>query len=100
MSAKDKISGSMMSALMQVLPDSYEILNPVSQFLCDEIDKVFEDTKLSRIIKAQAVNKANSDPNGVLASLVTAYNDGVLVGFHRDIGDFVRSLNEAEGETE
>ena len=100
MSAKDKISSSMLGAIAQILPDHYEIQNPVSQFLCDEIDKVFEDSKLSTIIKAQAAGKANADPNGVLAQLVTAYNDGVLVNFHKDIGDFVRSLNETESEAE
>jgi hypothetical protein len=96
MSAKDTITSGVMKGLLEMLPTEYEPQNPVSQFLCDEIDKILDDSKLRDIIKTQLANKANDDPNSVLERLVTVYNDRVLVSFHNDIGDFVKGLNEAD----
>lgn len=96
MSAKDQIASGMIKAIMETLPTEYEIQNPVSQFLCDGIDKVLEDSKLVNVIKAQAVKRSNDDPNGVLQQLVTLHNDGVLIRFHNDIEEFVKELTEAE----
>jgi len=99
MSTKDHIASGMIESVLKMLPTEYEIQNPVSQFLCDAIDKVLADSKLTNIIKAQAVQKANADPNGVLDQLVAVYNDRVLIGFHIDIGDFVKELNDNETES-
>lgn len=96
MSAKDQIASGMIKAIMETLPTEYEIQNPVSQFFCDVIDKVLEDSKLVNVIKAQAVKRSNDDPNGVLKQLVTLHNDGVLIRFHNDIEEFVKELTEAE----
>jgi len=96
MSIKDSITSGVMQSLLEVLPTEYETQNPVSQFLCDQIDAFLEDSKLRDIIKSQIANKANSDPNGVLERLVMVYNDQVLVTLHTDIGAFVRGLNESE----
>jgi hypothetical protein len=100
MSAKDQIAGGMIGTVLKMMPTEYEIKNPVAQFLCDEIDKVLDETEFVTVIKAQLANKANADPNGVLKSLVTVYNDKVLVTFHNDIEEFVNSLNEAESATD
>lgn len=96
MSAKDQISSGLMKGILEMLPTDYDPQNPVSQFLCDVVDNVLSKNTLANIIKAQAVKQANEDPNGVLERLVTVYNDRILVGFHNNIGDFVRELNEAE----
>ncbi len=92
MSAKDSLTSGVMKGLLEMLPTEYEPQNPVSQFLCDEIDKVLDDGKLRDIIKTQLANRANDDPNSVLEQLVAVYNDQVLVSFHNDIGDFVNDL--------
>ena len=97
MSAKDMMASGMIKAVVETLPTEYEIQNPVSQFLCDSIDKVLEDSKLVNVIKAQVVKRSNDDPNGVLQQLVTLHNDGVLIRFHNDIETFIEGLNEAEG---
>lgn len=96
MSAKDQMASGMMQAILKTLPTEYEIQNPVSQFLCDAIDKVLVESSLVDTIKAQAVKRSNNDPNGVLQQLVTLHNDGVLIRFHNDIEEFVKGLNEAE----
>lgn len=95
MSVKDQISGGMIEGIMKMLPTTCEIDNPVSQFVCDELDKILEDTEVSRVIKSQLSQKANNDPNGVLNALVTLYNDRTLETMHNNIGEFVKSLNES-----
>lgn len=98
MSVRDSIAAGMMEGVIKMLPTDYEIQNSVSQFICDQIDKILEESPLSNVIKAQIAGKANDDPNDVLEHLIALHNSGAIVGFHNDIGDFVRELNEAESE--
>lgn len=94
MSIKDQISGGMLEAIFKTLPTTCEVENPVSQFLCDELDKILEDTDFSRVVKSQLANKANNDPDGVLTALETVYNDRILETLHNNIGEFLKGLNE------
>lgn len=85
---KNMMMGQMMSMLGSVLPAAQEPENQVSQFIVDEIDKLYPDNEIVGMIKTTLIDVTNNDPDAVLAALVKVHND---------IGEFVQGL-QTSGE--
>ena len=72
-----------------MLPEEVVLENPVSEFIADEFENLFDDVEAIALLRLVAVKISNEHPESTLAGLIR---------FHNDIGAFVTALNNGQYE--